>query len=209
MDPDEVAALLRDCSCCSLQRERRHASGPLCTSPSHGLLPDVKNLKYPPTTPFTKLLFNREYVLLMNELLALREDLIGAKVIIAKIAQGLKPADLRSLISCRQDDASCILMRIHFYVRDAAWCDAGLRHRGLLPAVPEVPVVPFVTALKAKAMDWSEVFEYVERERKEGILKGDGAWADPRGDLHKRLLRALGALNTKFSECSLQCQLGD
>lgn len=193
--------MLRQCSCCAVERGRQlplDLPKPL----SRELLPDVKKLKWPPSTPFTKTLFNREYALIMNELFALREGLFGSKALIARIAEGMKPTDLRNIIACRQDMAWSIFMRVYNYVLEAAWCDAGARYRGLLPAAPEVPVVPYVTALKAKEMDWSELFEYIERERKEGILVGNADWADPRGDLRKRVLRALGALNSKFSESS-------
>lgn len=197
MDLEEVAAVLRTCKCCTRQVPVSYPPlPPLADEPQ----PSLKKLSMPPTTPFTKLLFQREYVLIVNELLALREDLIGSKALIHMVAAGKKPAELSSAIACTPDFAWPIFWRVHAYVREAAWADSGLRYLGLLPKVEDVRIVSYVKALMAKEMDWSEFWEYIDRERKEGSLKGNAAWADPQGALRTRVQRTLKGLNTKFSE---------
>lgn len=74
--------------------------------------------------------------------------------------------------------------------------------------VPETPLVPFVTALRTKTMDWSEFYEYLERESKDGSLKGNRTWVNLQGEVRRhRIQAALDELSKKFSEycCAADC----
>lgn len=168
--------------------------------PCGGLLPDVRDtLKAAPPTAWTRLLSDRFNTLLTNELIALREKLIGSDALIAMVKAGATPAELSNAITSKADTMRLTWIRLDDYVRDAAWGDAGARHLGMLPAAPASTVTP-VKALKSTPVDWEAFWKFVEEERAEGSLRGKAAWADPQGAQRTRVGRTLTALNKKFSE---------
>lgn len=165
------------------------------------LVPDMKNLGMPPTSPFTQLLFDQDYALLLNELLFIRDELIGSAALIALVKEGASPTDLSKAMELSSDDdvMVAIWVRIGLYTRDTAYGTTSLIHRGLLPAVPAKRVVPFATALKTTPVKWEAFWSFVDQERAEGMLQGKAAWGDPQGALRTRVQRTLDTLNKKYS----------
>lgn len=162
-------------------------------------LPDMSALTMPPTSAFTALLFQRDYVLMLAELCALRTATIGPAALVALIKKGSAPAELSKALTSSETMMLAVFMRAQTYVRETAWAEAALMYRGSLPREEEIKVVPFIKALQAKRMDWSELWSFIDSE-KEGNLKGKAAWADPQGAPRTRLQRTLNALSKRFSE---------
>lgn len=167
------------------------------------LQPDLERLKGITRTDFGKRLYNRQYALLVSELFALREALIGSDALVAMIKAGKGPEDLsKAIISYKTSSDLAAFWRTLYYVQDAAYGDCCLRMVGLLPQVAEVPIVPFVTALEAEPVDWQKLWYYVERERSRGKLKGTKAWAGTEEAVRAKLQRTLDELNENYSESS-------
>lgn len=141
--------------------------------------------------------------LLLYELKAIREGVIGSEPLIALINRG-HPIEALSEALC--DDARPhhdAYILTNEYLTAAATGDALLRARQDMPPVLAAPV-DTLAAMRSTKPNWGPLWEIVQMEQEvDGLLADDPAWSDdfmPGQTWRARLEKVLNELNERFRE---------
>lgn len=142
---------------------------------------------------------------LLQELVAVREALIGSQALIRLIEAGHPAQALtETAFSGGEDVIEYACVTLNAYVSEIAMGDALLRSKQKLLRAPTAPSGDTLSKVKTKP-DWEPLFEYLAVERAAGALRDDAVWQDNfNGDgktWRARLEQSLGMLNTVFGDC--------
>lgn len=139
-------------------------------------MPDLTHLRIEQNPALVSLFRKIRAGYVLQELLAVRDAVIGSQALIRLVDRGcaIKSLDEALCENNRPFGAACIVL--NSYVSQVALGAAALKHKGL--PLPPPPVAPgdSLAALKRTKPDWKALWEHVESERDNGALKHDAAW---------------------------------
>lgn len=155
-------------------------------------------------TPFQTALYERQRTLMAQEVVALREELIGSAAAVRILLKGgdvpecLHEGAMRDFTDYETGPINLaeLFLHISIYVAEASWGEAALRWNKVLPAVSKHFDGSVTAALKALTPDWKAFWDQAEQHRK---TESSATAADEK-EWRAQLQSQLDLMNEQFGE---------